>query len=43
MEKEHEKNLQLAVVLTDVSVVSSVVMQRLSLKVSLLPETQHER
>ena len=43
MEK-HEKSLQLTVVsLTDVSMVSSVVMQRQSLKVSVLLKTQYER
>ena len=42
MEK-HEKNPQLSVVSsTDINVVLSVAMQRLSLKVSVLPNAQHE-
>ena len=42
MEK-HIKNPQLAVVSsTDISVVSPVAMQRLSLKASVLPEAEHE-
>ena len=41
--EEHEKNLQLSVVSsTDINVVLSVAMQRLSLKVSVLPNVQHE-